>query len=87
MVFASYIVSLFTDESQFNRDGINNTHNSHVLTDENPHASVESNFQRFSVNVRCAGLDNQLIGPFSLGGRLARQTYVRFLHKELPRLL
>jgi len=43
--------SLFTDELQFNRDGVNNTHNSHVWADENPHATVESNFrQRFSVN-------------------------------------
>jgi len=43
---------LFTDEAQFNRDGLNNTHNSHVWADENPHATVESNFQLcFSVNV------------------------------------
>ena len=27
---------LFTDEAQFNRDGVNNTHNSHVCADENP---------------------------------------------------
>jgi len=41
---------LFTDESQFNRDGVNNTHNSHVWADENPHATMESNFQQhFSV--------------------------------------
>jgi len=43
---------LFTDKSQFNHDGVNNTHNSHIWGDENPHATVESNFQqRFSVNV------------------------------------
>jgi len=49
---------LFTDESQFSRDGVNNTHNSHVWADGNPHATVESNFQqRFSVNVWCAVLD------------------------------
>ena len=42
---------LFNDEAQFNRDGVNNTHNSHVWADENPQATVESNFQlRFSVN-------------------------------------
>ena len=79
--------SLFTDESQFSRDGVNNTHNSHVWADENPHASVESNFQRFNVNVWCAVLDDELIGPFILEGRLARQTYVRFLQEELPRIL
>ena len=43
---------LFTDEAQFNRDGVNNTRNSHVRADENPHATVESNFQlRFNVNM------------------------------------
>ena len=42
--------SMFTDESHFNRDGVNNTRNSHVWADDNPHATVESNFQqRFSV--------------------------------------
>jgi len=79
---------MFTDESQFNRDGVNNTHNSHVWADENRHTTVESNFQqRFSVNVWCAVLDDQLIGPFILEGRLTRETYLRFLQEELPRLL
>jgi len=68
---------LFTDEAQFNRDGVNNTHNSRVWADENSHATVESNFQlRFSVNVCCAVLDNQLIGPFILEGRLTGEAYI-----------
>jgi len=79
---------LFTDEAQFNRDGVNNTHTSHVWADENPHTPVESNFQlRFSVNVWCAVLDNQLIGPFILEGRLTGEAYLRFLQEELPQLL
>ena len=79
---------LFTDEAQFNSDGVNNTHNSHVWADENPHATVESNFQlRFCVNVWCAVLDDQLIGPFILEVRLTGETYLRFLQGELPRLL
>jgi hypothetical protein len=42
---------MFTDESLFNRDGVNNTHNSHVWADGNPHANMKSNFQQhFSVN-------------------------------------
>ena len=78
---------LFTDE-QFNRDGVNNAHDSHVWADENPHATVESNFQlRFSVNMWCAVLDDQLIGPFILEGRLTGEAYLRFLQEELPRLL
>jgi len=79
---------MFTDEAQFNRDGVNNTHSSHVWADENPHATVESNFQqRFSVNVWCAVLDDQLIGPFILDGRLTGEAYLRFLQEELPQLL
>jgi len=79
---------LFTDKAQFSRDGVNNTHNSHVWADENPHATVESNFQlRFSVNVWCAVLDDQLIGLLILEGRLTGEAYLRFLQEELPRLL
>jgi len=46
---------LFTDEAQFNRDRVNNTHNSNVWADENPHPTVESNFKlRFNVCVVCS---------------------------------
>ena len=73
---------------KFNRDGVNSTHNSHVWGDENPHASFESNFQlRFSANVLCAVLDDQLMGPFILEGRLTGETFLRFLQEELPPLL
>jgi len=76
---------LFTDEAQFNLDGVNNTHNCHVWAGENPHATVESNFQlRFIVNVWCAVLDDQLIGPLILEGRLTGEAYLRFLQEELP---
>ena len=80
--------SMFTDESHFNRNGVNNTHNSHVWADDNPHVIVESNFQqRFSVNEGYAVLDDQLIGPFILEGCLTRQVSLRFLQEVLPRLL
>ena len=73
---------MFTDEAQFNLNGVSNTHNSHVWTDKNPHVTVESNFQlRFSVNVWCAVLDNQLIGSFILEGRLTGEPYLRFLQE------
>jgi len=79
---------LFTEEAQFNHDGVNNTHNSHVWADENPHATVESNFQlHFTVNVWCAVLDDQLIGPFILEDHLTGEAYLRFLQEELPPLL
>ena len=59
--------SLCTDESQFNCDGVSNIHNPHVWADENPHATVESNFQRFSVIEWCAVLDDQLDWSFHIG--------------------
>jgi hypothetical protein len=34
---------LFTDETLFTRDGINNTRHSHTWANENPHAVVECN--------------------------------------------
>jgi len=59
-----------------------------VWPDENPHATVESNFQlRFRVNVWCAVLDDQLIGHFILEGPLTGEAYLRFLQEELPRSL
>ena len=59
-----------------------------VWADENHHATVESNFQLcFSVNVWCAVLDDQLIGPFILEGRLTGEMYLTFLEEELPRIL
>ena len=82
--FHCYI--LFTEEAQFNRDGVYNT--ILVWADGNPHATVESNFQlRSSVNVWCAVVDGQLIGPFILEGCLTGEAYLRFLQDELPRLL
>jgi len=79
---------LFTDEAQFNHDSVNHTHNSHVWADENHHATVENKFQlRFSVNVWCAVLDDQLICPFILEGCLTGEVYLKFLQEELPQLL
>lgn len=55
---------LFTDEAQFTRNGINNTRNSHIWADQNPHETIVVNHQhRFSVNVWCGLLNSNLIGP------------------------
>jgi hypothetical protein len=49
---------LFTDEATFTRNGINNTRNSYRQSHENPHVTVETNFQRrFSVTVWCGMID------------------------------
>ena len=75
---------LFTDEATFTREGINNSRNSHAWADENPHATVESNFQhRFTVNVWCGMVDGYLIGPFIFENRLTGDHYFEFLQNEL----
>jgi len=78
MAVASCVVtSCLLTKAQFNHDGVNNTHSSYVWADENPHATVECNFHlRFSVNVWCAVLDDQLIGPFILEDRLKGEAYL-----------
>jgi len=79
----SYI--LFTDEAQFIRDCVNNTHNSHVWADENFHATVESNFQhRFSVNVWCAVLGHKLIGYSSRKNVLQERRTSDFCRRNCP---
>lgn len=83
-----YKYILFTDESQFTRDGINNLRNQHTWAEVNPHTTIERNFQqRFSINVWCGIVHDQLIGPFIFQERLTGQTYLQFLEEELPTLL
>lgn len=79
---------LFTDEAQFTRDGINNFHNEHHWSEENPHATFERNFQhRFSVNVWCGMMGNHLFGPFILDGHLNGERYLQFLQENLNEML
>ncbi|XP_071056600.1 uncharacterized protein [Onthophagus taurus] len=79
---------LFSDEAQFTRDGINNYHNNHRWSNENPHATQEHNFQhRFSINVWCGILNDQLFGPFVLDGRLTGEGYLHFLEDHLEEIL
>ena len=79
---------LFTDEATFTRNGINNTRNSHRWSHENPHSTVETNFQcRFSINVWCGMIDDILIGPFILDDLMTGRNYLDFLQSELPKQL
>lgn len=59
------------DEAAIAHDGINNTHNWHVWSDENPHATVKSDFRcKFSLSVWCGTLDDSyLIGAFIFENR------------------
>lgn len=53
---------LFTDESNFSREGIFNTHNCHIWANENPHAFRPTSFQnRISVNLWAGIFGNSLV--------------------------
>jgi hypothetical protein len=66
---------LFTVEATFTRNGINNTRNSHRWAHENPHGTVETNFQcRLSINVWCSMIDDMLIVSVILDDRITGQT-------------
>lgn len=84
--FASNI--LWTDEACFARDGFFNVHNSHIWSDENPHAveQVRSQWQ-FSVNVWAGLVSNYVIGPYLLPARLTGEAYATFIEDVLPELL
>ncbi|XP_063539655.1 uncharacterized protein LOC134748795 [Cydia strobilella] len=64
---------LWTDESNFDRDGITNYHNLHFWAPkgQNPRKSNEGAHQhRFSLNVWMGIMHDKLIGPFFLPARL-----------------
>ena len=54
-------VIIFSDEASFTRDGVNNLRNVHTWSNDNPHETSVTNFQRrFTVNVWCGVLGNKL---------------------------
>ena len=60
----------------------------HRWSHENPHGTVETNFQRrFSIIVWCGMNDDILIGPVILDDRMTGQNYLDFLQNELPKQL
>ena len=74
---------LSTDEGTFTRNVINNTRNSHRWSHENPHGTVETNFQRhFSINVWCIVIDDILIGPIILDNRMTGQNYCKMNYEK-----
>lgn len=79
---------LATDEAGFTREGVHNSHNTHIWSIENPHAIQENRFQeQFSVNVWMGIVDDHLIGPYVLPPRLTGANYLEFLSRHLGDLL
>ena len=76
-------VILFSDESSFTRDGVNNLRNVHTWSHDNPDETTVSNFQRrFTVNVWFGVLGNKMIGPFVFDNNLTGNAYEVFQRNE-----
>jgi hypothetical protein len=69
---------LLSDEAQFNRNGINNTPNSHLWFADNPRETTESSFRHPSVNVLCGLIENLLLEPFLWDQHLIATNYLSF---------
>jgi len=78
---------LVTDEVRLNRDGVNNTRNSHLWDCDNPHATVESKYHLFAVKVWGVVIGDQLIGPYIFPQRLTGDIYANVFQDELSALL
>jgi hypothetical protein len=79
---------VFSDEATFTHNGISNARNLHPWPHDNPHGTVETNFQRrFSIAVRCGMIDDVLVGPFILDDRMTGHNYLDFLQNGLPEQL
>ncbi|RLU16752.1 hypothetical protein DMN91_010820 [Ooceraea biroi] len=60
----------------------------HYWAPENPHWMREIDHQRrWSINVWCGILGNQVIGPYFIEGQLTGQKYATFITEILPALL
>lgn len=79
---------LWTDEAQFTRSGVFNSHNFHMWMEDNPHAAWEFSHQhKFSVNMWAGIINNKLIGPVEFPARLNSDYYLNFLREDLNILL
>ena len=80
---------LWKDESTFTNNGMFNCWNFRTWADANPRMSYATRHQvRYSVNVWCGLVGDQLIGPyFFTEGPLNGERYLLFLQETLPSLL
>jgi hypothetical protein len=78
-------LTLFTDEATFTRNGID-IRNLHRWSDDNPHGTVETNFQHcFSSNVWCGMIDDMLTDPVILDYHMTGHNYLDFLQNGITK--
>lgn len=79
---------LWSDETTFTNSGMFNTRNKHFYAVENPYLIQEVRPQiRFSINIWCGLLDDQLIGPYFIPGYLTGLSYANFLQNDFEIML
>lgn len=79
---------LFTDESTFSTVRRLNGKNEHSWAIENPHLVHPLKQQGWnSINVWCGMLNNRIIGPVFIEGRLDGESYLNYLRTEIEDLL
>lgn len=79
---------LFSDECLFTRVGLFNQHNEHWWSYRNPKLTREHSFQhRFSLNVWAGILNDEIIGPYFIEGRLTGETYLNLLRTMVSNML
>jgi hypothetical protein len=78
---------IWTDECTFTNNSILNRNIHRYWNQHNPRVIVETNYQRFSVNVWCGILGDQLIGPFFINGTLNQEKYFDLLSEDIDNFL
>ena len=75
---------IWSDKCMFGNMGIFNRNIHQIWSQENPRAILESNFQRrFSLNVWCGIVGEQLIGPFFIDGTLNQENSHQLLNENI----
>jgi hypothetical protein len=84
--FLEHILS--SDEAAFTREGVFNSHNSHLWAQNNPHVTRERGHQvHWSTDVWAGINGNCVVGLYLLPDRLNVSAYYVFLQEVLPVLL
>lgn len=79
---------MWSDESMFTRVGIYNIHNEHWWSYRNPHKIREDSHQiRFHVNVWAAIINDRIIGPVWIEGRLTGASYLEMIRHVVSELM
>lgn len=79
---------IWTDESQFTRDGVTNLRNLHFWSAQNPQCKKQMRSQhRFAHNVWMGIIGHTLLGPYIFPGTLTGTTYLEFLQNSFTDFL